>query len=205
VDINSNGYGNQIALSLPTRWATVVASGYMGSDLRFFFGGQTLSYYNQAGGLSHTVDGFSVDNNPAVFGVNSAGQAVVAPQLPVRGYGGFVQLGLPLSRWFNAEPKGRNAGWQAYFEYGLDAANANDFHYAKDISAEAGAGPIKSSIKAATVFYKMNPYVQFGFEQSNYSSYAVPSTLGVCTTKVAGAKTCTSTDWRSEFGPVFTF
>ena len=31
VDNNSNGYGNQIAISLPTRWATVVASGYMRS------------------------------------------------------------------------------------------------------------------------------------------------------------------------------
>ena len=205
VDINSNGYGNQIALSLPTRWATVVASGYMGSDLRFFFGGQTLSYYNRSYGLSNVNEGFSVDNNAAVFGTNAAGQAVTAPQLPVRGYGGFVQLGLPLSRWFNAEPKGRNAGWQAYFEYGLDAANANDFYLAKDVSAEAGAGPIKSNLKAVTIFYKMNPYVQFGYEESNYSSYAVPSTLGICTTKVAGAKTCTSTDWRSEFGPVFTF
>ncbi len=205
VDINSNGYGNQIALSLPTRWATVVASGYMGSDLRFFFGGQTLSYYNRSYGLSNVNEGFSVDNNAAVFGTNAAGQAVTASQLPVRGYGGFVQLGLPLSRWFNAEPKGRNAGWQAYFEYGLDAANANDFHLAKNVSAEAGAGPIKSNVKAVTVFYKMNPYVQFGYEESNYSSYAVPSTLGICTTKVAGAKTCTSTDWRSEFGPIFTF
>jgi hypothetical protein len=205
VDIHSNGYGNQIALSLPTRWATVVASGYMGSDLRFFFAGQTLSYYNRSHGLTNIADGFSVDNNPALFGTNAAGQAVVASQLPVRGYGGFVQLGLPLSRWFNAEPKGRNAGWQAYFEYGLDAANANDFYLAKGISATAGAGPIKSSIKAATVFYKMSPWVQFGFEQSNYSSYAVPTTLGICTTKVAGKGSCTSTDWRSEFGPVFTF
>ncbi len=50
VDNNSNGYGNQIAISLPTRWATVVASGYMGADLRFFFGGQLLSNYNQAAG-----------------------------------------------------------------------------------------------------------------------------------------------------------
>lgn len=204
VDLHSNGYGNQIALSLPTRWATVVASGYMGADLRFFFGGQTLSYYNQAVGLTHTATGSSVDNNPAVFGINAAGNATVAPQLPVRGYGGFVQVGLPISRWFNAEPKGRNAGWQAYFEYGLDAANANDFKIAKDIGAD-GAGPIKSNLKAVTVFYKMNPWVQFGFEQSNYSSFAVPSDLGICTTKVAGKGTCTLTDWRSEFGPVFTF
>ncbi len=204
VDLNSNGYGNQIAISLPTRWVTVVASGYMGSDLRFFFAGQTLSYYNQSHGLTNTATAFSVDNNPAVFGLNAAGAATVAPQLPVRGYGGFVQVGFPISRWFNAEPRGRNAGWQAYFEYGLDAANANDFYIAKDIGA-SGAGPIKSNLKAVTVFYKMNPWVQFGFEQSNYSSYAVPADSGLCTTKVAGKPTCTSTDWRSEFGPVFTF
>ena len=144
VDNNSNGYGNQIAVSLPTRWATVVASGYMGADLRFFFGGQLLSNYNQAAGLINKANGLSVDgSSTVVFGINGAGQAVFAPQKAVRGYGGFVQAGFPISRWFNADPKGRNAGWQAYYEYGMDAANANDFRYAKDISAEAGGGPIK--------------------------------------------------------------
>ena len=204
VDTHSNGYGYQIAISLPTRWATVVASGYMGADLRFFFGGQTLSYYNHTAGLTNTADGAAVDNSAVVFGTNAAGQSVYAPQLPVRGYGGFVQVGFPISRWFNAEPKGRNAGWQAFFEYGLDAANANDFRLDKDVGVD-GAGPIKGSIKAATIFYKMNPWVQFGFEESNYSSYAVPANSGLCTTKVAGVPTCTSVDWRSEFGPVFTF
>ena len=205
VDQNSNGYGNQVAISLPTRWATVVASGYMGADLRFFFGGQLLSNYNQTGGLTKTANGLSVDgSSTVVFGLNGE-TPVIAPQLAVRGYGGFVQVGVPLSRWFNAKPKGRNAGWQAYFEYGLDAANANDFRYAKSINAEAGGGPIKSSIKAATVFYKMNPWVQFGFEESYYNSKALPDTKGVCTTKIAGLPNCTSIDWRTEFGPVFTF
>jgi hypothetical protein len=205
VDVSSPGYGNQIAVSLPTRWATVVASGYMGADLRFFFGGETLSNYTQAGGLINTANGFSVDrSSTVVFGTNAAGQAVVAPQKPVRGYGGFVQLGLPVSRWFNAEPKGRNAGWQAYVSWGLDAANANDFRYAKDIGA-SGGGPIKDEVTAFTVFYKMNPWVQFGFEESKYTGYAVPNNKDVCTTKVAGLGTCTSTDWRTEFGPIFTF
>ena len=205
VDNNSHGYGNQIAISLPTRWATVVASGYMGADLRFFFAGQTLSYYNQPFGLTNKANGLSADSSSTVvFGTNAAGQASVAPQLPVRGYGGFVQVGFPISRWFNAEPKGRNAGWQGYVEYGLDAANANDFRLAKDIGVD-GAGPIKGNVKAFTIFYKMNPWVQFGFEESNYSSYAVPADSGLCTTKVAGKPTCTSTDWRSEFGPVFSF
>jgi len=205
VDAHSNGYGNQVAVSLPTRWATVVASGYMGADLRFFFGGETLSNYTQALGLTNLANGFSVDrSSTVVFGTNAAGQAVIAPQRSVRGYGGFVQVGLPLSRWFNANPKGRNAGWQAYAEWGLDAANANDFRYAKDIGA-SGGGPIKGEITAFTVFYKMNPWVQFGFEEGKYTGYAVPNTKDVCTTKVAGLPTCTSTDWRSEFGPVFTF
>jgi len=205
VDISSPGYGNQFAVSLPTRWATVVASAYYGADLRFFFGGETLSYYNQAGGLTKTATGLSVDSNTAVFGLNGAGQAATAPQLPVRGYGGFFQVGLPLSRWFNAEPKGRNAGWQAYFEYGLDAAVANDFKIAKGINATTGAGPIKDSLKAVTIFYKMNPWVQFGFEESYYHGQALPDTKGVCTTKVAGVPSCYSTDWRTEFGPIFTF
>ena len=115
-----------------------------------------------------------------------------------------MQVGFPLSRWFNADPKGRNAGWQAYYEYGIDAANANDFRIAKAIGA-SGAGPIKSNLNAVTIFYKMNPWVQFGFEQSYYGSKALPNDKGVCTTKVAGVPTCTSVDWRSEFGPVFTF
>ena len=133
VDQNSNGYGNQVAISLPTRWATVVASAYYGADLRFFFGGQTLVQLQPAVGLTKTANGLSVDgSSTVVFGLNGDGHATIAPQLPVRGYGGFVQVGVPLSRWFNAEPKGRNAGWQAYFEYGLDAAVANDFRYAKD-------------------------------------------------------------------------
>ncbi len=206
VDVSSPGYGNQFAISLPTRWLTVVASGYIGADLRFMFGGETASYYTQAAGLTNTASGFSVDRaSTATFGINPAGVPVTAPELPVRGYGGFVQVGLPLSRWFNAEPKGRNAGWQAYFEYGIDAANANDFKYFKDISAEAGGGPIKDTLKAVTVFYKMNPWVQFGFEESHYQGQALPDTKGVCTTKVAGLPTCTSVDWRTEFGPIFTF
>ena len=208
VDLNSNGYGNQFAVSLPTRWATFVASAYSGADLRFFFGGQTLSYYNQAAGLTSVADGYSVDYNPAVFGKRD-GIATVAPQLPVRGYGGFLQAGFPISRWFNADPKGRNAGWQAYFAYGIDAVNATDFYHDKDIGADGG-GPIKSTVKAVTVFYKMNPWVQFGFEESAYSSYAVPAIsggdIGVCNaTKVGNQPVCNATDWRTEFGPVFTF
>jgi len=222
VDVSSKGYGNQVAFSLPTRWATVVGSLYYGADLRFFFGGETLSTYNQPVGLTKTANGLSVDGSSTVaFGLNGSGTPVAAPQLPVRGYGGFVQVGFPLSRWFNAEPKGRNAGWQAYFAYGLDGAVANDFKYAKALYAfnaegnriisttTTAAGPIKDSVKAVTIFYKMNPWVQFGFEEGYYHGQGLPNQGKTCTTqtnlKVAGLPTCYSTDWRSEFGPVFTF
>jgi hypothetical protein len=87
--------------------------------------------------------------------------------------------------------------------------NATDFYHDKDIGADGG-GPIKSTVKAVTVFYKMNPWVQFGFEESAYSSYAVPAIsggdIGVCNaTKVGNQPVCNATDWRTEFGPVFTF
>ena len=210
VDISTPGYGNQVAISLPTRWATLVASGYMGADLRYFFAGVLNSYYSQTAGLTATATGYSVDNNTAIFGTNAAGVPTVAPQEPVRGYGGFVQLGLPLSRWFNADPKGRNAGWQAYIQYGLDAANANDFRIAKGIGAASATAPVKDVLKGGTLYYKMNPWVQFGFEETNYTSYAYPAIRGVdagiCTaTKVSGKNACSVTNWTTEFGPIFTF
>jgi len=205
VDVTTPGYGNQVAVSLPTRWLTVVASGYMGADMRFFFGDQLNSVYTYSGGLTGLATGASVDGASTItFGTNGNGEAVVAPQRPVRDYGGFIQLGMPLSRWFDADPKGRNAGWQAYLEYGIDASNTADFIKAKNVGA-SGAGPYKSTLKAGTVFYKLNPYVQFGFEESQYQSLALPNNKGVCTTKIAGKPNCTSTDWRSEFGPIFTF
>jgi len=205
VDVTTPGYGNQVAVSVPTRWFTVVASGYIGADMRFFFADQLNSVYTYSGGLTGLATAPSVDGASTItFGTNGLGRQVVAPQEPVRDYGGFVQVGMPLSRWFNADPKGRNAGWQAYLEYGLDASNAADFRKLKNIGA-SGAGPIKSNLKAFTLFYKLNNYVQFGFEESQYQSYAVENNKGVCTTLIAGKPACTYTDWRTEFGPVFTF
>jgi hypothetical protein len=203
----SEGYGGQVAVSLPTRWATLVASAYRGGDLRFMFGGQTLSNFNDTGGLVGVVTAPSVDRSSTVaFGTNAAGQIVVAPQRSIRAYGGFIQLGLPLSRWFNADPKGHNAGWQLYFDHGLDQVVHSDFARAKDIGAD-GAGPYKSTLNAVTLFYRLNPWVQFAFEQSLYSSYSLPNAKGVFTpnTSVAGVPGRTWRDLRSEFGPIFTF
>jgi len=205
----SEGYGGQVAVQLPTRWATVVASAYRGGDMRFMFADQTLSYFSDAGGLTNVVTVPTIDRSGTgtiAFGTNAAGQIVVAPQRAIRTYGGFVQLGLPLSRWFNADPKGHNAGWQLYFEHGLDQVVHSDFAKAKDIGAD-GAGPYKSTLNAVTMFYRLNPWVQFAFEESLYSSYSLPNNAGVFTpnTSVAGVPGRTWRDLRSEFGPIFTF
>ena len=45
----------------------------------------------------------------------------------------------------------------------------------------------EATLNAVTVFYRMNPWVQFGFEESHYASYALPDTKGVRTTKIAGS------------------
>jgi len=206
-EARSEGYGGQLAVSLPTRWATVSASAYRGGDLRFMFAGQTLSYFSDTLGLTNTASVPTIDRSgtgTVVFGTNGAGQIVAAPQRAIRGYGGFVQVGLPLSRLFNADPKGRNAGWQIYFVHGLDAVKHDDFARAKGIGVD-GAGPYRSTLDAATLFYRLNPWMQFAFEGSLYSSYALPNESGIFTTKVAGVPSRTWRDLRTEFGPIFTF
>jgi hypothetical protein len=197
----------QLAAQLPTRYFTVVVSGFRGADLRWVFADQTLSNYNNASGLTGTIDVPSVDRSSTlVFGTNAAGQVVLAPQKGVRGYGGFAQIGFPLSRWFHADPAGHNAGWSIYFTHGLDAVNHSDFALAKDIGAD-GAGPYRSTLNAGTIYYKINQWATFAYEQSLYSSFALRNFAGVYTpnTSVAGVPGRTWRDLRSEFGPIFTF
>jgi hypothetical protein len=215
---SSKGYGVQIATQLPTRWATLTFSAYRGADLRFMFGGQLTSIYNNTFGLSSVATALSIDGaTTQAFGFNSAGLPVIAPQVAVRGYGGFLNLGLPLSRLFNANPKGHNAGWQLLFHYGLDGVNADDFRHLHSIwapgttlpgaDAAVAAGPLKSTMGAATVYYKFNRWCQFAYEESLYTSYAIQNIngtyVGAATGFLAGQREWR--DRREEFGPIFTF
>ena len=207
---SSTLYGNQVAVQLPTRWATLVASAYFGGDLRFFFGGQVNSFYTDTAGLSNPVAFSSVDGGPLAaagaptLATNAAGQVVVAPQRPIRAFGGFVNLGLPLSRWFNADPKGHNAGWQLYLHMGKDQVVHSDL-----VTPNAGAAAnvlsplplLMGKLVAGTLYYKVNPYVTFGFEQSIYATRLEP---GVTYT-IAGQPSNEWQDHRTEFGPIFTF
>ncbi|HME34939.1 MAG TPA: hypothetical protein VKF84_06850 [Candidatus Sulfotelmatobacter sp.] len=230
---SSNIYGLQGALQLPTRWFTLVVSAYRGGDLRFFFAGQVNSFATDTSGLSNIVGGanstftgynpgFStLDGGPlvaaggAVLGCNvnvasaalcPVGNVVVAPQRAIRTFGGFVNLGLPISRWFNANPKGRNAGWQLYLHMGKDQVPQWDLHYAGYKTGNANTlAPLPLSMGklfAATLYYKLNPNVTFGFEQS---VYATRFQDGLPLYVIAGQPSNEWQDHRSEFGPIFTF
>jgi len=210
---SSKGYGNQIGFQLPTRWFTLVASGYRGGDLRFFFGGQINTFFTDLTGLSNaqsfdTVDGSVAAAGPAQLactvavasdGSEPCPSVVVAPQKPTRGYGGFINLGLPLSRWFNADPKGHNAGWQLYLHAGKDQVVNRDLNNA---NAEGVLPLLMGKMGAVTLYYKLNPYVTFGFEQSIYATRLKD---GLPLYSIAGQASNEWQDHRTEFGPIFTF
>jgi hypothetical protein len=216
---SSTQYGNQLAVQLPTRWATLVASAYFGGDLRFFLGGQVNTFYTDTSGLTNVAAYTSVDGGPLVaagaptLATNGSGQVVVAPQRPIRAFGGFFNLGLPLSRWFNADPKGHNAGWQLYFHMGKDQVVHGDL-FAPSGSNVCGAGCpnaaanvlaplplLMGKVFAATLYYKVNPYCTFGIEQSVYGTRLIPG----ATYTIAGSPDNLWQDHRTEFGPIFTF
>jgi hypothetical protein len=184
---------------LPTRWVTLIGKVYSGSDLRYYFGGQLFSNYNSVFGLTNTADALSIDGgSTVVFATNASGNAVVAPQLPVRARGGFAQIGLPLSRWFGWDPEGRNAGWSIYGMYGTDQANTNDL-----AKAAPGGSRARSDMTVGTLNYKLNKWVSFSFEQSLYrtrANTAVP-TLPL----FMGLHQHEWRDLRSEGGAIFSF
>ena len=232
-------YGNNVAAQLPTRWFTLVLSGYRGADLRELLSGQLTTNYTNTTGLypiplvnanggtpapfflgtgvdnvAGMLSGFAVLGckvNPG-SGTCPSADVVVAPEHGVRAYGAFAELGLPLSRWFNINPKGYNAGWQLYLHAGKDQLVHRDA--AMQLGLLDGAGPnqlgqglgipmIESDFVGATLYYKINQWCTFGFEPTHYSSRTIPE-LGKFWT-IAGTPSRIWQNQRAEFGPVFTF
>src|SRR5208282_3825356 len=223
---SSKLWGGQIVAQVPTRWFTLTATAYKGGDLRFYLGGQINSYVTDTGGLTGVTNPFiTADGGPlaasgaAVLGTNAAGQVVAAPQRPVRSFGGFIQLGLPLSRWFNADPKGHNAGWQLSFLVGKDQVVNRDLNNPSGtfcgipgncnavaaVNNPNNAAPLpllmgKSAV--ATLNYKFNNWCGFSFEQSIYATRVYDK---VPLYVIAGNPSNEWQDHRTEFGPIFTF
>ncbi len=215
--IENSRYGWSGGFSIPTRAVTIVANYYRGTGLRWYFAGQIYQDYTDRTGLTG-VSGFtniagnvvttptflsvpSIDGSSAIqFGLNSAGLLVPAPQSEPRSQGGFVELAFPLSRIFNAEPTGRNAGWTATFHYGYDAVWANDV---RKLSPTGGRG--KGDVGFANLQYKMSQFVTLGYELSYYRTRAVRGTEAPFLPTFRGVPAATWHDLRSEFATIFTF
>jgi hypothetical protein len=196
VSSSSNGYS--VEIQLPTRFITVVSKYYNGSDLRFFFAGQLLSNFNDTAGLTGVVLAPSIDGASNVaFGFLN-GVPVVAPERPVRAQGGFIQVGFPLSRIFDADPKGRNAGWTAYLYYGYDQATARDAR-----RFAGGARGSRSDLFSGNIQYKLNSFITFAFEQGYYRTRAA-NRVGALPL-FRGIPSYTTHNLRSEFATIFTF
>jgi len=209
---SSKEYGGQVVVQLPTRWFTLVASATRGGDERFYFGGQINSYVTDFGGLTGVLGPFvTTDGGPmaaagnAYLGVNSSGQVVVAPQRPVRSFQTMASLGLPLSRWFNANPKGHNAGWQLFFTVAKDQVVDRDLNNPNFVNPTGGTGTLPMSMGKMgllTLYYKVNTWCQFGFEQSVFASRIAD---GADAYVIKGVPSNEWQDHRTEFGPIFTF
>jgi hypothetical protein len=198
-EVGSDRYGYTAEVQLPTDFVTVVGKYYAGADLRFYLGGQLFSTFNDAAGLTGVTAAPSIDgSSTVVFGFEN-GAPVIAPQRPVRGQGGFINLGFPLSRIFGADPKGRNAGWTAYLHYGYDQATARD--------ARRFGGRARSDILMGSVHYRVNAFVTFALEESLLRTRAANNsrfdTGGLPLFR--GTPSRVTHDLRSEFATIFTF
>lgn len=123
-----------------------------------------------------------------------------APQLEPRAQGGFAELEFPLSRIFNAEPTGRNAGWTATLHYGYDGVWARDVRRV----APAGGRGI-STVGFGNLQYKMNSFVTLGYELSYYRTRAVAGAEAPFPPLFKGVPSHNWHDLRSEFATIFTF
>jgi len=206
----SNRAGWTGELQLPTRYVTVITKFWSGSDLRWYFVGSLDSNFNDTAGLTKLCGtdaepgfcaGASNDGASSLqFGLNGSGNAVFAPQRPVRSMGGFVNVGFPLGRIFGADPAGRNAGWQLYLHYAFDQAKTSDV-------LRLGNQRSKNDLAAATLSWKMNSLVSFVLEESMYRTRIADPNLADSGTfpKYEGVPAREWHDIRSEFGPIFTF
>jgi hypothetical protein len=194
--VGSDSDGYSLEIQLPTHFVTVVSKYYTGSDLRFFFAGQLLSNFNDTAGLTSTATAASIDGaSTVVFGFDN-GVPIVAPQRPVRAQGGFIQLGFPLSRIFDADPKGRNAGWTAFVYYGDDQATARD-------ARRFGARGARSDLFSGNLQYKWNQWVTFAYEQGYYRTRAANRAGALPLFR--GIPSFTTHNIRSEFAASFSF
>jgi len=240
---SSNRWGADAEIQLPTRYATLVGKYYTGADLKYYFAGQVFGVFNDnriglqnapgtigTGGVvmcninpTNCPNAFNIDAEApnAAFGWNAAAAAwQIVPQRPVRTVGGFAQIAFPLSRIFDANPAGRNAGWTIAFTYGTDQAKARDVRaaagpqgaingtgttgglLANGYVANSNGSRDRSDMGAMTLVWKFNQFVSFNLESSVYLTRSTciggnGTTTGVILASFDSAS-CAGTLFRAE-------
>lgn len=189
-------------MQLPTSRFTLVGKYYRGGDLRYYFMGQFNDVFTDLGTATSIGTATSFAGRTISFGCvggtgpTCTGGTIVHSNLePVMGQGGFLQLGLPLSRIFNADPEGRAGfgGWSLYFTYGVDSAFAKD--------ARRANGLLRTDHGSVQLRYKFNKWVTFLDEETYLDTRTADGILK----PFRGIPSHTAHAWRSEFGPLFTF
>jgi len=201
-----------VGLQLPTPWFTLWGNYFRGGDMRFFFAGILNSaFVDTSGGTAITIPGattlttptgttniaqnvYSLSGDPITF-LTAAGSAVVAPYRPIRGQGGFVQLGIPLSRIFGANPDGRNAGWRLFLAYGVDSA------FSRDVIRTGGNNLDRTDYVPISLRYRINKWAEIVNEFTWYDTRTADSK----TVDYRGIPAHVNHDLRNEFGTIFTF
>lgn len=210
-EVESNRWGYTGEFQLPTRWFTLIGKYYQGADLRAYFGGQLFSTFNDTTGLTGVQTATSIDGSSTVaFGLLN-GQPVIADQNAIRGYGGFINLGIPLSRVFGVNPTSRMAGWTAYLHYGLDAAVSSDVrrllgNTLNPIGQPAtgfGANRGKSDVAMGSIHYRLNSFVTFAYELSYFRTRAANNAAPLPLFR--GIPSRSTQNVRNEFATIFTF
>ena len=154
-------------------------------------------------------DSVSFIRSAAVAGVSSI---QFAPYRPVRGYGGLIQAGFPLSRIFGANPEGLNRGWTLYMAYGFDGALNRD-------TVRPGANGLRrSDYVPVSLRYQVNRWMQFVNEVTWYDTRVGDCTAFTAATScgnglgnplsgftVLGFPARINHDIREEFGTILTF
>jgi hypothetical protein len=103
-----------------------------------------------------------------------------------------------LSRIFDADPKGRNAGWTSFLYYGYDQASARD-------ARRFGARGSRSDLFSGNIQHKLNQWVTFAYEEGYYRMRADNRTGVTLLPLFRGIPSYTTHNIRSEFAAIFAF
>ena len=144
---------------------------------------------------------YALSGDPVSFSAVN-GSAVVNPYRPIRGQGGVVQIGIPLSRLFGANPEGLNSGWTFFAGYGVDSA------FARDVIRAGGNSLLRSDYVPVSLRYRINKWATVVNEITWYDTRTADPVLVAPFTRtvpVSAIPAHINHDIREEFGTIFTF